>query len=104
MECKAKVGHKLGSDLTEILEKRQAKSECSEEDAEAFLQNTQDTIDVTKMLSRKEIKEHQKLFSRYVAEESITQILEFQIIIIRCHIYLSLSVRTLAKGKLKSWY
>jgi hypothetical protein len=64
MDCKAKVGHKLGSDLSEILEKRQAKSECSEEDAEILLQNTQDTIDLTRMLSRKEIKEYQKLFSR----------------------------------------
>lgn len=66
MECKAMCGNKLGSDLSEILEKRQARSELSEEQAESILQQTQDTIDHSRMLSRKEVKEYKKLFSRYV--------------------------------------
>jgi len=67
MECKAVCGNKLGSDLSEILEKRQARSELSEEQADLLLQKTQETIDLTKsnMLSRKEIKEYKKLFTRF---------------------------------------
>ncbi|CAL8095350.1 unnamed protein product [Orchesella dallaii] len=65
MECKAKSGHKLGSDLSEILEKRQARSECSEEECAAIIQQTQDVQDLTRMLSRKEVREYQTLFNRF---------------------------------------
>jgi len=64
MECKAKSGHSLGTDLGEILQKRQQRSECSEEEAERLSQKVQATLDLTKMLSRKEVKEYRKLFSR----------------------------------------
>jgi len=65
MACEAKASHKLGSDLGEILEKRQARSELTEEQAESLLQKTEDTIDLTRMLSRKEVKEYKKLFTRF---------------------------------------
>lgn len=64
MECKTKAGHKLGSDLSEILEKRQARSECSEEECAVFIQQAQDIQDMTKMLSRKEVREYQAIFNR----------------------------------------
>ncbi len=66
MECKSSCGNKIDSDLSEILEKRQARSELTEEEAENLLTKTQETIDLTRMLSRKEVKEYKKLFSRYV--------------------------------------
>ena len=66
-ECKqTKSSHKLGSDLSEILEKRQQRSEAT--DAEAlqsnYEQNIQASIDVSRMLSRKEVKEYRKLFNK----------------------------------------
>lgn len=55
---------KMGSDLTEILERRQQRCELSEEEAAHVIQQNQEEIDLRKMLTRKEIKEYQKLFQR----------------------------------------
>jgi len=62
-----KSSHKLGSDLSEILEKRQQRSEAvdAEELQNQYEQNIQASIDVTRMLSRKEVKEYKKLFTRF---------------------------------------
>jgi len=69
-ECKeTKSKHKLGSDLSTILEKRQQRSEISSDEApeivSQFEQNIQAQIDVTKMLSRREIKEYKAIFTRF---------------------------------------
>jgi len=64
-QCKTKSVTKLGSDLGEILEKRQQRSELSEEECSIVISQNQEEIDLTKMLSRKEIREYRVLFNRF---------------------------------------
>ena len=70
-QCKTKSVTKLGSDLGEILEKRQQRSELSEEECSIVISQNQVEIDLTKMLSRKEIREYRTLFNRYEFEHRL---------------------------------
>lgn len=64
-QCKTKSVTKLGSDLGEILEKRQQRAELSEEECSIVISQNQEEIDLTKMLSRKEIREYRILFNKF---------------------------------------
>jgi len=64
-QCKTKSVTKLGSDLGEILEKRQQRSELSEAECSIVISQNDEVIDLTKMLSRKEIREYRELFNRF---------------------------------------
>jgi len=55
----------MDSDLTQKLEKRQQRCELSEEEAAHIIQQNQDKIDLSKMLSRKEIREYRSIFQRF---------------------------------------
>jgi len=64
-QCKTTSVTKLGSDLGEILEKRQARSELSEAECEIKICQNQEEIDLRKMLSRREIREYKAIFTRF---------------------------------------